>query len=189
MVAHSLRRRKVPGSNPTVGKNFTFCNSRPTRDPHSSSKPMKKIYVIKSERLTEWQWTGKYWLLCYYCEEKWWNCGRRWKMFKYSWIKFVKGNLHVWCLFIKHICSKKNYQVRETPWSTLDYQTIVVSGICYVTCVAIPLIIGYITIMSDFQINQCYMVFSNTSSSRSTMRLILTDKVVNANVSFQIWSL
>ena len=47
-------------------------------------------------------------------------------------------------------------------------------------------VFGYITIMSDFQINQCYMAFSNTSSSRSTMRLILTDKVVNAKVSFQI---
>ena len=46
--------------------------------------------------------------------------------------------------------------------------------------------VGYITIMSDFQINQCYMAFSNTSSSRSTIRLILTDKVVNAKVSFQI---
>ena len=49
--------------------------------------------------------------------------------------------------------------------------------------------IGYITIMSAFQINQCYMAFSNLSSGRSTMRLILTDKVVEAKVSFQISSL
>ena len=40
VVARSLSKREVPGSNPTVG-NFTFCNSRSTRDPHSSSKPMR----------------------------------------------------------------------------------------------------------------------------------------------------
>ena len=27
-LARSLRKWKVPGSNPTVGKNFSFCNSR-----------------------------------------------------------------------------------------------------------------------------------------------------------------
>ena len=27
-LARSLRKRKVLGSNPTVGKNFSFCNSR-----------------------------------------------------------------------------------------------------------------------------------------------------------------
>ena len=41
VVARSLGKREVPGSNPTVGMNFTFCNSRSTRDPHSSSKPMR----------------------------------------------------------------------------------------------------------------------------------------------------
>ena len=41
VVARSLSKREVPGSNPTVGKNFTFCNSRSTCDPHSSSKPMR----------------------------------------------------------------------------------------------------------------------------------------------------
>ena len=33
VVARSLSKREVPSSNPTVGKNFTFCNSRSTRDP------------------------------------------------------------------------------------------------------------------------------------------------------------
>ena len=41
VVASSLCKGEVPGSNPTVGKNFTFCNSRSTRDPHSFSKPMR----------------------------------------------------------------------------------------------------------------------------------------------------
>ena len=41
VVARSLCKWTVPGSNPTLGKNFTFCNSRSTRDPHSSSKPMR----------------------------------------------------------------------------------------------------------------------------------------------------
>ena len=41
VVARSLSKREVPGSNLTVGKNFTFCNSRSTRDPHSSNKPMQ----------------------------------------------------------------------------------------------------------------------------------------------------
>ena len=41
VVARLLRKWKVPGSNTTVGKNFTFCNSRSTRDPHSSSKSMR----------------------------------------------------------------------------------------------------------------------------------------------------
>ena len=27
-LARLLRKRKVPGSNPTVGKNFSFCNYR-----------------------------------------------------------------------------------------------------------------------------------------------------------------
>ena len=27
-LARALRKRKVPGSNPTVGKNFSFCNSQ-----------------------------------------------------------------------------------------------------------------------------------------------------------------
>ena len=41
VVARSLSKREVPGSNPIVGKNFRFCNSRPIRDPHSSSKPRR----------------------------------------------------------------------------------------------------------------------------------------------------
>ena len=41
VVARSLSKREVPGSNPTVGKIFTFCNSRSTRDPHSSNKQCK----------------------------------------------------------------------------------------------------------------------------------------------------
>ena len=41
VVARSLSKLEVSGSNPTVSKNFTFCNSRSTRDPHSSSKPMR----------------------------------------------------------------------------------------------------------------------------------------------------
>ena len=41
VVARSLSKREVPGLNPTVGKNFTFCYSRSTRDPHSSSRPMR----------------------------------------------------------------------------------------------------------------------------------------------------
>ena len=36
VVARSLRNRKVTGSNPTVGKNFSFCNSRSTCVPISS---------------------------------------------------------------------------------------------------------------------------------------------------------
>ena len=40
VVARSLSKQEVPGLNHTVGKNFTFCNSRSTHDPHSSSKPM-----------------------------------------------------------------------------------------------------------------------------------------------------
>ena len=36
-----FNKQKNPGSNHTVGKNFTFCNSRSTRDTHSSSKPMR----------------------------------------------------------------------------------------------------------------------------------------------------
>ena len=41
VVARSLSKQEVPGSNHTVGKNFTFCNSRSTRDPHNSSEPMR----------------------------------------------------------------------------------------------------------------------------------------------------
>ena len=41
VVARSLSKQEVPGSNPTVDKNFTFCNSGSTHDPHSSSKPMR----------------------------------------------------------------------------------------------------------------------------------------------------
>ena len=41
VVAHSLCKRKVLGSNSTVSKNFTFCNSCSTRDSHRSCKPIK----------------------------------------------------------------------------------------------------------------------------------------------------
>ena len=50
VVARSLRKREVPGSNLTVGKNFTFCNSRSNRDPHSSGKPMR----LKSTMTYTW---------------------------------------------------------------------------------------------------------------------------------------
>ena len=41
VVALSPHKRKVPGSNPTVGMNFSFCNSRSTRILHTSSKPLQ----------------------------------------------------------------------------------------------------------------------------------------------------
>ena len=41
VVARSLSKREIPGSNPTVGKNFTFCNSHSTRDPQNSSRHMR----------------------------------------------------------------------------------------------------------------------------------------------------
>ena len=33
VVGPSLRKLTVPGTNPTVGKNFSFCNSHSTREP------------------------------------------------------------------------------------------------------------------------------------------------------------
>ena len=41
---HSKKAQNLPtisGSSPTVGKNFSFCNSRSTAVPHSSSKPLQ----------------------------------------------------------------------------------------------------------------------------------------------------
>ena len=37
----SFRKRKISGSDPTVGKDFSLCNPSSTRDPHSSCKPMQ----------------------------------------------------------------------------------------------------------------------------------------------------
>ena len=41
LVARLLRKRKVPGSNPTVGKNFSLCISHLLCVPCSRSKPMQ----------------------------------------------------------------------------------------------------------------------------------------------------
>ena len=40
-VAHPHRKLKVPGSSPTVGKNFSFRNSRFFRVPHNSTMPVQ----------------------------------------------------------------------------------------------------------------------------------------------------
>ena len=41
VVARSPRKRKVPGLNPTVSKNFSFCKSRSTRAPNSCRQPLQ----------------------------------------------------------------------------------------------------------------------------------------------------
>ena len=51
MVACLLRKRKVPGSNPTVDKNLTFCNSRSTHNLHSSIKSMRMKSTITYTQL------------------------------------------------------------------------------------------------------------------------------------------
>ena len=43
-----LRKRKIPGSNPTVDKHFLFCNSRSTHVHHSSSKPLQMNSTLKN---------------------------------------------------------------------------------------------------------------------------------------------
>ena len=71
VVARSLSKPEVPGSNPTVGKNLTFCNSRSTRDPHSSSKTMRMKSTMTYTYLANTLFQKRFARIKYGCRLQW----------------------------------------------------------------------------------------------------------------------